>query len=262
MALDRDDDGAFFGDAVKGLVAQLLKEPDQAHDQHRVIPTGLRDLDELLAGGLRTGQISVLTGASGVGTSTLGLTLARSAAIHQRVRTMIYAPETPIKEIGLRILAAETSVWHASLRSGRLTDHERDLVRTRKRRVADAPLSVMAGHLGVPKAETVHDTVQFWADEPLLRLIVIDGISCAGDLRRVLPGLASAARTHHLALVLTCNERALPSLIDSVDLVVQLHAPDLGESKLEVIKHRYGPTGTVRVGVQSHYGRYCDLPTD
>lgn len=57
-------------ETIGHVVARLLDKPNARADRDRTIPTGLRLLDEILAGGLRTGQTTVVAGRSGDGAST------------------------------------------------------------------------------------------------------------------------------------------------------------------------------------------------
>ena len=55
-----------LGDAAIGhVIARLLDEPGAVADRDRTIPTLLTDLDDLLAGGLRTGQTTVVASRAG-----------------------------------------------------------------------------------------------------------------------------------------------------------------------------------------------------
>lgn len=56
-------------------------------------------------------------------------------------------------------------------------------------------------------------------------------------------------------------------LEDNADLVILIHredayekdSPRAGEADLIVAKHRYGPTATLTVAHQGHYGRFVDM---
>jgi replicative DNA helicase len=62
------------------------------------ISTGLRDLDELLDGGLRPGQVTVVAGRTGIGCSVLGLGFARTAALNG-TSSVFLAPTTGRDEV-------------------------------------------------------------------------------------------------------------------------------------------------------------------
>ena len=75
----------------------------------RGVPTGIRDLDEL-TNGLQAGQMIVIAARPGVGKSTLGLDIARSAAIRNHQPTCIFSLEMSKHEITMRLLSAEAKV--------------------------------------------------------------------------------------------------------------------------------------------------------
>lgn len=73
------EDIAWHCSPLRGVVAPLEHTPDT-----RMVPTGLRALDEVLLGGLREGFLVELTGASGSGKSWEALHWARHAAMEHR----------------------------------------------------------------------------------------------------------------------------------------------------------------------------------
>lgn len=251
-----------YTDTVTGLTKRLLDEADRPVDPHRAIPTGIRDLDDILAGGLRTGQLAVLTGETGVGASTFALTIARHAAMHREIPTVFLAPESPSTEIGLRVIAAETMIRHRSLRSRALDDREQQLLRDKRTRIAAAPLSVIADKDDVLSPEGVLEDIRYLSSAPGVRLIVMDGLSCAGRLREVMPELGALASSQHIAVLMTCPQRALPALMDAVDLVLSLGKPTFGEVDVDIVKHRYGPTATIQMGALEHYATFANLAND
>ncbi len=59
---------------------RLIPEQFDGHFQHESIPSGIPELDELLQGGLERGTITIFTGPSGVGKTTLGMQFMKEAA--------------------------------------------------------------------------------------------------------------------------------------------------------------------------------------
>ncbi len=153
-------------------------------------------------------------------------------------------------------------IRHHSLRSGSLDDRERQLLRDKRTRIGVAPLSVIADKDDVLSPEAVLEEVRYLSSSPGVRLIVMDGLSCAGRLREVMPELAALARSQHIAFLMTCPQRALPALMDSMDLVLSLGEPAFGEADVDIIKHRYGPTAMIPVGTLEHYATFTNVPED
>ena len=107
----------------------------------RGVPTGIRDLDEL-TNGLQAGQMIVIAARPGVGKSTLGLDIARSAAIKNQQATCIFSLEMSKHEITMRLLSAEAKVPLHHMRAGSLSDEDWSKLARRMGEVADAPLYI------------------------------------------------------------------------------------------------------------------------
>lgn len=83
---------------------QMLPETERFPVVHEQIPTGVPALDELLHGGLERGTIVLMTGASGVGKTTLGMQLMKEAATRGE-RSVVYTFEEEIPLILSRCAA-------------------------------------------------------------------------------------------------------------------------------------------------------------
>ena len=82
------------------------------------VPTGFTELDELTHG-LHPGQMIVLAARPAVGKSTMGLDIARSAAIkHKHGRPPSSRLEMSRTEITMRLLSAEAQIQLQDLRKG------------------------------------------------------------------------------------------------------------------------------------------------
>src|SRR4051794_40136881 len=107
----------------------------------RGVPTGIRDLDEL-TNGLQAGQMVVIAARPGVGKSTLGLDIARSAAVKHQMPAVIFSLEMSKHEITMRLLSAEAKVPLHHMRAGSLSDEDWAKLARRMGEVADAPLYI------------------------------------------------------------------------------------------------------------------------
>ena len=70
------------------------------------VPTGFIELDEL-TNGLHPGQMIVVAARPAVGKSTMGIDIARAAAIKHNMATAVFSLEMSRTEITMRILSAE-----------------------------------------------------------------------------------------------------------------------------------------------------------
>jgi replicative DNA helicase len=105
------------------------------------VPTGFADLDRL-TNGLHPGQLIVIAGRPGLGKSTLGLDIARSASIKHGHTSCIFSLEMSKTEITMRLLSAEARVPLHHMRSGTMTDDDWTRLATRMGQVSEAPLYI------------------------------------------------------------------------------------------------------------------------
>ncbi len=105
------------------------------------VPTGFADLDAL-TNGLHPGQLIVIAGRPGLGKSTLGLDVARSASVKHSQASCIFSLEMSKTEITMRLLSAEARVPLHHMRSGTMTDDDWARLARRMGEVAEAPLYI------------------------------------------------------------------------------------------------------------------------
>jgi replicative DNA helicase len=105
------------------------------------VPTGFVDLDAL-TNGLHPGQMIVIAARPAVGKSTIGLDLARAAAIRHQLTTVIFSLEMSRNEITMRLLSAEARVPLHHMRAGQMTDDDWNRIARRTGEVSSAPLFI------------------------------------------------------------------------------------------------------------------------
>ena len=110
-------------------------------DEMTGVPTGFHDLDELTHG-LHPGQMVVIAARPAVGKSTLGVDIARAAAIHHQMATAIFSLEMSRSEITMRVLAAEASIQLQHLRRGKMSDPDWRKLSRVVGRISDSPLYI------------------------------------------------------------------------------------------------------------------------
>jgi replicative DNA helicase len=255
------------------------------------VPTGFADFDEL-TNGLHPGQMIVLAARPAVGKSTLGLDIARSAAIKHGLGTCIFSLEMGRTEITMRLLSAEARVSLHHMRTGRLTDDDWTRLARRMGEVSNAPLfiddspnmSMMEIRAKCRRLKQRHD----------LKLVVIDYLQLMQSGKRV-ESRQQEVSEFSRALKLLAKELEVPvvaisqlnraseqrtdkkpqmsdlresgSIEQDADMVVLLHreelyereSPRAGEADFIVAKHRNGPTATITVAFQGHYSRFVDM---
>ncbi|MGA4979282.1 replicative DNA helicase [Streptomyces cinereoruber] len=256
------------------------------------IPTGFRDLDAL-TGGLYPGQLVVLAGRAAMGTSTLALDLLRSAAIKHNLPAALFAVEARRVDVSMRLLAAESRVALHHMRSGTMTDDDWTRLARRMPDVSAAPLFIQDDPYSNFTELRAH--CRRLHQQHALKLAVVDDVQLLNygtrplgsryeEVSEIARNLKYLAKELHIPVIAvsTLNRsleqrtdkrpfisdlRDSGALEDHADLVILIHrddayekeSPRAGEADLIVAKHRYGPTATITVAHQGHYGRFVDM---
>jgi replicative DNA helicase len=254
------------------------------------VKSGFKDLDKL-TNGFHPGNMIVLAARPAVGKSTLGLDIARNAAIHNGDAAVIFSLEMSRSEITMRMLSAEARVGLNNIRSGSLSDDEWGRLAKRMGEISQAPLfiddspnlSLMEIRAKARRLKQRHN----------LKIIVIDYLQLMTSGKRVenrqqevsefsrnLKLLAKELEVPIIAISqlnrspeqradkkpMLSDLRESGSIEQDADVVILLHRDDLydnqnrsGEADLIVAKHRNGPTRTITVSAQLHFARFTDM---
>ncbi|MGH8776545.1 MAG: replicative DNA helicase [Jiangellaceae bacterium] len=224
--------------------------------------------------------------------STLGLDVARAAAIRHQLTTVMFSLEMTRNEITMRLLSAEARVPLHHMRSGQMTDDDWNRIARRTGEVSSAPLfiddspnmTMMEVRAKCRRLKQRHD----------LRLVIIDYLQLMTSGKRVESRQQEVAEFSR-ALKLLAKELDVPviaisqlnrsaeqrtdkkpmladlresgSIEQDSDMVILLHredayekeSPRAGEADFIVAKHRNGPTATITVAFQGHYSRFVDM---
>lgn len=257
------------------------------------IPTGFVDLDSL-TNGLHPGQMIVIAARPAVGKSTLGLDIARSAAIHHQLSTVIFSLEMGKNEITMRLLSAEARIPLQNMRKGTMREEDWTRLARTMGEVSEAPLfvddspnmSLMEIRAKCRRLRQRHD----------LKLVIVDYLQLMTSGKRV-ENRQQEVSEFSRALKLLAKELEVPvialsqlnrgpeqrtdkkpqmsdlresgSIEQDADMVILLHREDMyerespraGEADFIVAKHRNGPTDTITVAFQGHYSRFVDMAT-
>ncbi|MEA5153369.1 replicative DNA helicase [Raineyella sp.] len=256
------------------------------------VPTGFAELDELTAG-LHSGQMVIIAARPGMGKSTLGLDICRSASIKHGLTSCIFSLEMSQTEITMRMLSAEASVPLSHMRQGTMSSDEWDRVSSKASLIGSAPLYVddspnltmMEIRAKARRLKQQHD----------LKLIVLDYLQLMSSGKKVESRQLEVSEFSR-QMKLLAKELELPviaisqlnrnpekrddkrpsvsdlresgSLEQDADVIILVHRDDyynkdesdrVGEADIIVAKHRNGPTKTVTVAFQGHYSRFTDM---
>jgi replicative DNA helicase len=224
--------------------------------------------------------------------STLGLDIARSAAIRNHQATCIFSLEMSKHEITMRLLSAEAKVPLHHMRAGTLSDEDWSKLARRMGEVADAPLYIDdSPNMTMMEIRAKARRLKQRND---LKLVVIDYLQLMTSGKRV-ESRQQEVSEFSRALKLLAKELEVPviamsqlnrgseqrqdkkpmlsdlresgSIEQDADMVMMIHREDMyekespraGEADIMLVKHRNGPTANVTVAFQGHYSRFVDM---
>ena len=226
--------------------------------------------------------------------STLGLDIARAAAIHHGMTSVMFSLEMGRNEITMRLLSAEARIPLQNMRKGTMREEDWTRLARTMGEVSEAPLfiddspnmSLMEIRAKCRRLKQRHD----------LKLVVVDYLQLMTSGKRV-ESRQQEVSEFSRALKLLAKELGVPvialsqlnrgpeqrtdkkpqmsdlresgSIEQDADMVILLHredayekeSPRAGEADFIVAKHRNGPTDTITVAFQGHYSRFVDMAT-
>jgi DNA repair protein RadA/Sms len=212
-----------------GKKLQIESIASASKTEAKRLGTKIKEVDEVLGGGLVPGSVILLAGQPGIGKSTLLLQLAHNLAAGQKV---LY-------------VSGEESVRQVALRAGRLGTDAKNLQLAVSTITNDIASTIASGEFDV----AVVDSVQ---------AIALSGVaSAAGSVSQITNStqlLTAAAKSSNTALILVGHVTkegsiAGPKLLEHVvDVVLQLEGDRYGGFKiLRGIKNRFGSTNEAAI---------------
>ena len=132
------------------------------------VPTGYRDLDNILGGGMLSSGMYILAGRPGMGKTTLALNIACRVA--QNIGPVLFVSlEMDHEQLTAKLTALETGIASSRLLMKRLEDEEYARTAAAMERQASVPL-----YVNERPSETVASIEGLARQIPGLRLIIID----------------------------------------------------------------------------------------
>jgi replicative DNA helicase len=255
------------------------------------VRTGYVDLDRLLGGGFRAGQLITVAGRTGMGKSVGARGFAAAAAFGQKLPTVFFTLEMTAVEVFGGLLSSQLRIPLDRINTGELDDNEWTRVARFLGETEDTPLWVDdTPGIGLPEIRSKSLAIK---KRHGLGLVVVDYLQLVDaptkENRQVaVSGLAGGFKV--LAGVLGCpvimcaqlnrgptqrtnkrpelsDLRESGSIEDSSNIVILIHrddyydkeSPRAGEADLIVAKNRGGATDTITVAAQLHLSRFVDM---
>lgn len=287
---------------ITSLEAILTESFDRLDDLHkdknkiRGIPTGYKDLDNILAGFQRSDLI-ILAARPSMGKTALALNVAHNVAVNSKEPVLIFSLEMSKEQLVDRMLAIESGVNAWSLRTGTLTDADFEKIGHAMGALSEAPIFI-DDTPGITVSD-LRTKARREAHQKQIGLIIVDylqlmsgGSRFGGDGNRVqeiseisrgLKGVARELNVPVLALSqlsrsVESRSPQIPQLQDlresgsieqDADVVAfiyreEYYNPETDRKKMADIlikKHRNGPTGNVELYFDREKQRFSSVDT-
>lgn len=285
--------------SIENILSSSFDRLDELHKDKgklRGVPTGYKDLDNILAG-LQPSDLIVLAARPSMGKSAFALNLAHNVALKAELPVLLFTLEMSKEQLVDRLLAAEAGVNAWNLRTGNLTDDDFE-------RIGHAMGSLSEAQIFIDDSPgiTVSDMrtkARREAHQRPLGLIIVDylqlmsgGARFSGDGNRVqeiseisrgLKGIARELNVPVLALSqlsrsVESRSPQIPQLADlresgsieqDADVVAFIYREEYYNpetenkniAKILIKKHRNGPTGDVELYFDREKQRFRSLDT-
>lgn len=227
--------------------------------------------------------------------STIGLDIARSAAIKHKMASVVFSLEMSRTEITMRLLSAEAGIQLQHMRKGTMREEDWMRLASTMGKVSDAPLFIDdSPNMSLME---IRAKCRRLKQRDNLKLVVIDYLQLMSSGKRV-ESRQQEVSEFSRALKLLAKELEVPviaisqlnrgaeqrtdkkpqmsdlresgSIEQDADMVILLHreaayekdSPREGEADLIVAKHRNGPTDTIVVAFQGHFSRFQNMATN
>jgi len=283
--------------SLETILTESFDRLDELHKDKgkiRGVPTGYKDLDNILAG-LQRSDLFVLAARPSMGKTALALNLAHNVAVQSSVPVLLFSLEMSKEQLVDRMLAMESGVDAWALRTGNLTDADFEKIGHAMGTLSEAQIfiddspSITVSDLRTKARREAHTRP--------LGLIIVDylqlmsgGSRFGGESNRVqeiseisrgLKGIARELNVPLLALSqlsrsVESRSPQIPQLADlresgsieqDADVVAFIYREEYYNPETErrniadifIKKHRNGPTGAVELYFDKEKQRFRSL---
>lgn len=285
--------------SLETILAESFDRLDDLHkdkNKLRGVPTGFKDLDNILAG-LQRSDLFILAARPSMGKTAFALNLAHNVSLMAGQSVLVFSLEMSKEQLVDRLLAMESGVDAWALRTGNLTDSDFEKIGQAMGALSEAKM-----YIDDTPGITVSDLrtkARREAHRQPLGLIIVDylqlmsgGSKFGGSENRVQEiseisrGLKGIARELNVPLIalsqlsrsVESRSPQIPQLADlresgsieqDADVVAFIYREDYYNPETErknitdifIKKHRNGPTGSVELYFDREHQRFRSLDT-
>lgn len=285
--------------SIEDILAESFERLDELHKDKksiRGVPTGFRDMDNILAG-LQRSDLFILAARPSMGKTAFVLNLAHNVAVNAKEPVLLFSLEMSKEQLVDRLLSMESGVDAWALRTGNLSDNDFEKLGEAMGTLSEAPIFI-----DDTPGLTVSDMrtkARREAHQRKLGLVVVDylqlmsgGSRFGGEGNRVQEiseisrGLKGIARELNVPLIalsqlsrsVESRSPQIPQLSDlresgsieqDADIVAFIYREDYYNPETDrknitdilIKKHRNGPLGNVELYFDKDKQRFRSLDT-
>ncbi|MGZ6005279.1 MAG: replicative DNA helicase [Candidatus Saccharimonadales bacterium] len=283
--------------SLETILGESFERLDELHKDKgkiRGVPTGYKDLDNILAG-LQRSDLFILAARPSMGKTALALNIAHNVALQSSVPVLVFSLEMSKEQLVDRLLAMESGVDAWALRTGNLTDQDFEKIGQAMGSLSEAQIYI-DDTPGITVSDLRTKARREHHQHPL-GLIIVDylqlmsgGSRFGGDANRVQEiseisrGLKGIARELNVPLMalsqlsrsVESRSPQIPQLADlresgsieqDADVVAFIYREDYYNPETDrknvadilVKKHRNGPTGNIELYFDKDKQRFRSL---
>lgn len=284
--------------SLEDILSESFERLDELHkDKNKIrgVPTGFKDLDNMLAGFQRS-DLVILAGRPSMGKTALALNLGHNVSVKAGEPVLIFSLEMSKEQLVDRLLAMESGVDAWALRTGNLSDNDFEKIGQAMGTLSEAQIFIDDSP-GITVSD-LRTKARREAHRRPIGLIIVDYLQLMsgggkyGDGNRVQEiseisrGLKGIARELNVPLIalsqlsrsVESRSPQIPQLADlresgsieqDADVVAFLYREEYynpeserkGITDVLVKKHRNGPTGGVELYFDKQRQRFRSLDT-
>lgn len=285
--------------SLEHILGESFERLDELHKDKgtiRGVPTGFKDLDNILAG-LQRSDLFILAARPSMGKTALSLNLAHNVAVKSGQPVLLFSLEMSKEQLVDRLLAAEAGVDAWNLRTGNLSDTDFEKIGHAMGTLSEAPI-----YIDDTPSITVSDLrtkARREAHQRPLGLVIVDYLQLMSggarfndssnrvqEISEISRGLKGIARELNVPVValsqlsrsVESRHPQIPQLADlresgsieqDADVVAFMYREEYYNPETErknitdifIKKHRNGPTGAIELFFDYSKQRFRSLDT-
>lgn len=285
--------------SIEDILAESFERLDELHKDKksiRGVPTGFKDMDNILAG-LQRSDLFILAARPSMGKTAFVLNLAHNVAVDAKEPVLLFSLEMSKEQLVDRLLSMESGVDAWALRTGNLTDNDFEKLGEAMGTLSEAPIFI-DDTPGITVSD-MRTKARREAHQRKLGLVIVDylqlmsgGSKFGGDGNRVQEiseisrGLKGIARELDVPLIalsqlsrsVESRTPQIPQLSDlresgsieqDADIVAFIYREDYYNPETDrknvtdilIKKHRNGPLGNVELYFDKDKQRFRSIDT-